>query len=117
MIISLSPEPFTIVVFSLLIVTFIVARFFDKYRENRLVNNVFDWLRPVATGLIAAAGASIMLLALFGTEFSLKTLSVDIEKLAMLIVFILILSMPKTKKIHPVLLIAMAAAGGMIFKM
>lgn len=102
---------------SILIVILIVARFFTKYRQNRLVNDIFNWLRPVATGLIAAAGASIILIALFGANFSWQSISLDIEKLIMLIVFIVILTLPKTKNIHPLLLVALAALGGIIFRM
>lgn len=102
---------------SVLIVMFIVARFYSRYQENKLVKNVFACLRPVATGLIASAGASVIMVALFGANISWDTLSIDVSKLIMLGGFILILSFPKTKKIHPVALVCMAAGCGMLFGM
>ncbi len=83
---------------SVLIVILIVAKFYTRYRENTLVQDIFGCLRPVATGLIAAAGASVIIIALFGSEFSWSAPNIDTPKLIMLIGFILILSLPKTKK-------------------
>ncbi len=37
------------------VIILLVARFLDKYRENRIIQGIFTGIRPVTIGLIAAA--------------------------------------------------------------
>jgi len=46
------------------IVILIVAAFLKRFRESRLVNNVFYGLRPASAAMVAAAGLSVVGLAL-----------------------------------------------------
>ena len=46
------------------IVILIVAAFLKRFRESRLVNNVFYGLRPASAAMVAAAGLSVVRLAL-----------------------------------------------------
>ena len=48
-----------------IIVILIIASFLKSFRENRLVENAFYGLRPASTGLIAAAGISVVMANLF----------------------------------------------------
>ena len=84
---------------SLLIILFISA-FFFKYSRHPLMKKIFSGIRPVVTGLIFSAGI------LIGKEiiFEPRTLIV----LAGLILVV------KFKKIHPIMLIVLAAVSGVV---
>ncbi len=84
---------------SLLIILFISA-FFFKYSRHPLMKKIFSGIRPVVTGLIFSAG----LLIAKEVIFEIRTL----------IVFLALLVLIKFVKIHPIMLIVLAAGGGVI---
>lgn len=47
-----------------IIVIILVSKVLDKFKESELVKNIFYGLRPASTGLIAAAGFSVVLTVL-----------------------------------------------------
>lgn len=102
-----------------LIVILIVAAFLKRFRDNRHVDAAFYGIRPASTGLIAAAGISVMLLCLVdtsvwgsGTFFALF----DWKAIALFaVVLVLTNFVPKVKKWHPIIFIAVSAAAGVIF--
>lgn len=104
------------------IVILIVAGFLKKFRENRVVEGVFSGLRPASTGLIAAAGWSVALIALFHTVNLLTTDGIAQTTpypAAILIaaaVFVC-LRIPALKKVHPILYIVVAAILGAVFQL
>lgn len=93
------------------LVILLIARVLEKYRENRLVNGAFSGLRPAVTGLIAAAGWSVLLTALFSGgpgPFGLRY-----EALGLFAILLLLANLPKLKDLHPVLFIAFSAVCGL----
>mgnify|MGYP002513272272 CR=1 FL=1 len=50
------------------IVILVVAAFLQQFRNSRYVNNAFYGLRPASTGLIAAAGFSVVASTLFFSD-------------------------------------------------
>ena len=48
-----------------LMIILAVAAFLENFRDNRYVNSAFYGLRPASTGLIAAAGLSVVMTNLF----------------------------------------------------
>ena len=50
------------------IVILVIASFLNSFRNNRYVENAFYGLRPASTGLIAAAGLSVVMSNLFFTD-------------------------------------------------
>ena len=46
----------------------IIAYFYLKYRHMRFLQNILNYLRPAVVALIATAGVTIMISALFGSE-------------------------------------------------
>ncbi len=56
------------VVLSSLIIATLLARYFFKFEDNIIVKRAMWGLRPVVTGLIAAAAATMALPALLGVE-------------------------------------------------
>ena len=80
----------------------------EKYRSSKLVNDAFGALRPAAAGLVAAAGWSVIKASL---SLSFVPFHVDPISLALYGVLVVLMLLPKLKKIHPVLFLA---AGGLI---
>ncbi len=102
-----------------IIIILIVARFLKKFRDNRLVNNAFDTLRPAVTALIAAAGFTIIQASLFQFPVFQATGNLpDIFILPSIILFAVLLAASNIwKKLHPVVFIAVAAVAGIVFKL
>ncbi len=102
----------------------ILVGLMDRYSKNRIVQAVFAGLRPAAIGLIAAAGFSVFLIALFpgysgSTVFDMGGLS-GLFSWKACVLFVAILAatqIPKLKDLHPVLYIVFAAVIGIIFKL
>ena len=102
---------------SLLLILFL-SGFFFKYRTHPLQKSIFHCIRPAVTGLIAAAAISICRTALLRIPehtniwivFKASPLaSVDWMGVALFAVFLLLLI---RWKLHPVLLIVIAAVSG-----
>lgn len=90
-----------------LIVIILVSKVLEKFRENRFVQDAFYGLRPAVTALIAIAGVSVMKSA-FLIEGAINYKAIVL--FAFLYAFRLIF-----KKLHPIVLILIAALIGVIF--
>jgi len=103
-----------------IIIILIISHFLEKFRNNILVEKTFYGLRPASTGLIAAAGLSVIVNNLFLTNTShahfLDTLNIKGCILA-LVLLILTNFVPKVKKLHPIVFILFSALVGIVFKM
>ena len=102
------------------IVILIVAAILKSFRNNKYVNNAFYGLRPASTGLIAAAGFSVIKATFFGWCLCDAILPVIIKwpQICLAIVLWLLTNVvKKTKKWHPIVFIGLSALVGIIFKM
>ena len=103
-----------------LIIILIVAAFLKRFRDNRHVDAAFYGIRPASTGLIAAAGIGVALLCLADTAAwgSGTLLALFQWKEIALFAAVVVLTnfVPQTKKWHPIVFIAAAAAVGIIFE-
>ncbi|MGN0452843.1 MAG: chromate transporter [Ruminococcus sp.] len=100
-----------------LIIILIIASVLKNFRDNRLVNHAFYGLRPASTGLIAAAGISVLFSNLFiGSELTLSAFNWEGLILAV-ILWILTNLIKPTKKLHPIVFIGISAAAGVVFSM
>ncbi len=103
-----------------LVVICIVSYFLRAFRDNKYVNSVFYTLRPVSTGLIAAAGVSVIMtcmvdLAAFRGSHLFTDL-IDLKALALAAVLVVLMNFVKPlKKLHPVVFIAFSAIVGILF--
>lgn len=99
-----------------IIIVCLLAKSLGKFRDNPLMDKVFYGLRPAVTGLIAAAGITMMQSSFFAghsDEWSLELLqSIDLVKV---FYFALIYFAIKKFNKHPVLYIAISAVVGIIF--
>ncbi len=104
-----------------IIVILIIASFLKSFRENRLVENAFYGLRPASTGLIAAAGISVVMANLFYLEnLELGSgLSLFNWKgwLLAVVLWVLTNKVKQTKGLHPILFILASAVVGIVWGM
>ena len=93
----------------------LVARVLEKYRQNRLVGELFSTLRPAVTGLIAAAAWSVVSAAIFtGTMASGFWQAIDWKNLALYAVLLGLLFVPKVKNLHPVFFFLAGGIAGLL---
>ena len=102
-----------------LVLVCIVARFFQVFRSSPVVQGAMYGLRPAATGLIAAAGLSVILLSIVNlTALKNGVIGQVIDwKSGVLAVVLFVLTnyVKPTKELHPVVFIAVAALAGVVF--
>ena len=99
------------------IVIILVAKILDRFKESRLAANVFSGLRPASTALIASAGISVALMALFHTEnfIGLSGLSAVFNYKAILLAVVMYIAIKKFDK-HPIVYILASAVIGILFQ-
>ena len=94
----------------------IIAKVLQKFRQNPLVDSVFSGIRPVVTGLIAAAGMSVLKVSIFSADMSSglgETItSVDIPMRVLFILILVVSNIKQLKKLHPIVFISIGAAAG-----
>ena len=103
------------------IVILIIAAILKSFRDNKYVNSAFYGLRPASTGLIAAAGISVIASTLFFSDvwglgnflgaFNWKGIVLAAA------LWVLTNVVKKTKKWHPIVFIGFSALVGIIFQM
>ena len=104
-----------------IIVILIIASFLKNFRDNRFVDSAFYGLRPASTGLIAAAGLSVVVSNLFfagalENGFSLAVFNWKGWILA-IVLWVLTNKVKQTKRLHPILFILASAAVGVALGM
>lgn len=100
------------------IVILVIASFLNSFRNNRYVENAFYGLRPASTGLIAAAGLSVVMSNLFFTDtlangFGLALFNWKGWILAV-VLWVLTNKVKQTKALHPILFILASAVIGVV---
>ena len=92
-----------------IIIIIVIAKFLSKFRDSKIVKDVFYGLRAASTALIAVAGLGVARLAFFGekmTEFFWQGA----------ILAVVLFFATKKLKWHPIVFIAISAIIGVIFK-
>ena len=98
------------------IVILIVAAFLKAFRDSKWVSAAFYGLRPASTALVAAAGASVVLIALVNTGASGLALF-NWKAIALAAVLLVLTRWVKyTKNLHPILFILASAIVGVVFQ-
>ena len=104
-----------------IIVILIIAGFLKAFKTNKYVQNAFYGLRPASTGLIAAAGLSVLSLVLlhkdaFAASGKVTDL-ISIRSIVLLAVLYYFTAVcKKTKGLHPVAFIAASAVIGVVLR-
>lgn len=104
-----------------IIIILVVAAFLKSFRNNCYVESAFYGLRPASTGLIAAAGLSVVVSNLFFPDalaqgFSLAFFNWKGWILAV-VLWLLTNKVKQTKGLHPILFILASAVVGVAFGM
>lgn len=103
------------------IVILLVSLFLKKFRDSKIVDGVFQGLRPASTALIAAAGISVALIALIrevpSPATSMNAYTPYWSAIAIAVAVFVCMRLPKLKKLHPILYIALAAVVGVVFQL
>ncbi len=94
-----------------IIVIELVSKILNKFKESRIVQEIFYGLRPASTALVAASGMGIAKAA-----FLIENTAAIAVNYKSLILGILIFVFYKLFKLHPIVYIAAAAVIGIIFK-
>ena len=104
------------VIFPALFIVTLMAKFLNKFRNNKYVEWAFYGLRPCVLALIATALYSIIQVTLFYDGSSLSAMAGSVNFVAwfiFLLVFVLLQIKP-IKKIHPVAFLALSAILGIL---
>ena len=100
-----------------IIITLIIARFLNKFRNNPLVEGAFYGLRPASIAMITAAGLNVAKVALVDLEaYGLTGNLGDLFVWKAIILGVLIFIGQRKLKWHPVIFIAISAVIGILFK-
>jgi len=95
-----------------ILVILIISAFLQAFRTNKYVERVFYGLRPASTGLIAAAGLSVVMMTFFRAGAGIHFPAV----LLAAVLLYLTRWCKQTKKFHPILFIAFSALVGILLK-
>lgn len=100
-----------------IIVILIVAAILKSFRDNQYVGHAFYGLRPASTGLITAAGLSVLFSNMFLGD-TLLTAVFNWKGLILAVVLWVLTNVVKqTKRMHPIVFILASAVVGVIFSM
>ena len=102
------------------IIIVIISYFLKAFRENKYVDAAFYGLRPESTGLIAAAGMTVVTITLLQVDLFKNSGSImDLfnwkSLILAVIIYILSNNIKQTKKLHPVFFIVGSAIIGILF--
>ncbi|MDD3401236.1 MAG: chromate transporter [Eubacteriales bacterium] len=100
------------------IVCVIVAQMLAKFSKSKVVEHLFRGLRPVAIGLIAAAGWSVFKLATaFNLQLSPASFIISIPALVIFVVFLVAMQLKPLSKLHPLVYIVIGGIAGAILQL
>ena len=97
---------------SVIVVT-IVAHFLQKFKDSKVVQDAFYGLRPAVCAMIASTGLGIIITTLFNNG----EISLDISWINVVLCVIIYLFHEKFNKLHPVFIIIICAALGVVLKL
>lgn len=94
------------------IVILIIARAFEKFKENKIVKGCMSGLKPAVVGLIGAAILSVVKTVFFSNGLTLDVFS-SVSFYISLGIFA-VMTVLAFKKVHPIILICISAVVGII---
>ena len=101
-----------------LMVILLVAAVLSSFRSSKTVDRAFYGLRPASTGLIAAAGISVVISNLLIPGHGLLFIGVNWKGVILAaLLWLFTNKVPKTKGLHPIVFIALSAMVGILFSM
>ena len=98
------------------IIIVLVSKVLEKFRSNTYVEAAFYGLRPASVAMVASAGIGVAMTTLLNLTASGFAVLRWRELVLAAVIVVLTNFVPKVKKFHPIVFIALAAAVGIIFK-
>ena len=98
------------------IIIVLVSKVLEKFRTNTYVEAAFYGLRPASVAMVASAGIGVAMTTLLNLTASGFAVLRWRELVLAAVILALTNFVPKVKKFHPIVFIALAAAVGIIFK-
>jgi len=100
------------------LVILVVARVIERFRTNRFVQSSMQVLRPTSVGMICAAVFGVLLSVLFSVDALRAGIWLQFFKLQQLVLFgILTVIYIKFNKLHPIIILLIGAAAGIVLKL
>lgn len=101
-----------------IIIILLISLVLSAFRKNQFVNNAFYTLRPASTGLIAAAGLSVIVSNLFFADQGFALSCINWKGWILAITLWLLTNKVKhTKAWHPIVFIGISALIGIVWAM
>ena len=94
------------------VIILIVARCYEKFKENKIVKGCMTGLKPAVVGLIGGAVLSVVLTVFFPAGFTLSVVA-DPAFYVSLGIFIAMVILA-FKKVHPIIIICLSAVIGIV---
>ena len=98
------------------IIIILISKVLAKFRTNTYVEAAFYGLRPASVAMVASAGIGVAMTTLLNLTASGFAVLRWRELVLAAVIVVLTNFVPKVKKFHPIVFIALAAAVGIIFK-
>ena len=106
-----------VLVFPSLVIIILISKILNKFKESKLVQDVFYGLRPASTGLIIAAGLGVAKIALLRLDqYEITKNIADLLNYKSIVLALVIYLVMKKKDFHPILMVVASAVIGIIFK-
>ena len=100
------------------IIILLVAMVFNSFRDHPLMIGAFYGLRPASAGLIGAAGLSVIVSNLLNVAQPFGVAFFQWKAIVLAAVLFLLTNVVKpTKKLHPIVFIALSAVVGILFSL
>lgn len=104
-------------VFPSVVIIILISKILNKFKESKLVQDVFYGLRPASTGLIIAAGLGVAKIALLHLDqYEITKNIADLLNYKAIILALVIYLVMKKKDFHPILMVVASAVIGIVFK-
>ncbi|MCR4594597.1 MAG: chromate transporter [Clostridiales bacterium] len=100
------------VVLPSLVIIILVAKFYEKFKKNKIVEGCMSGLRPAAIGLIASVIITLAITTFFGESLNTEIFTQYTFYLSLGLT--IIMTMLALKKVNPILLIVISAAVGIV---
>ncbi|MSS78772.1 chromate transporter [Anaerococcus sp. WCA-380-WT-2B] len=102
-----------------IIIILIISKGLESFKNSLIIKNMFETIRPATAGLILGAMLNVMILSLFNVALYEKSGKfLDLFQILQIIIFVcFLIVLRKYKKIHPIIIIAIGAVLGIVFKL
>ena len=98
------------------IVICIIANYFQKFKNAKIVKMIFAGLKPAVVAFIAAACLSLFISTLLNTEFAATDIFHFFDWKCIILLAIMLIVNKKYPKLHPIVFIVSAAVVGILLK-